>query len=92
MTSDSRRVALRGLQRPVPRGRSADSARRFMRQRGYPQEPVGFVEVDELCSYYYFDLPTGACVELEVIYEPATDTFTRCVTALRCYQRELVAS
>jgi hypothetical protein len=88
MTSDLRR----GLQSPAPRGRSVDSAQRFMLQRGYTQEPVGFIEVDELCTYYYFDLPSGAFVELEVIYEPASDTFTRCITGLRCRERELAAS
>lgn len=87
-----RQDMLRGLQSPAPRGRSLDSARRFMLKRGHSQAPVGFIEIDELCTYYYFDLPTAHLVELEVIYEPATDTFTRCITALRSYQRELVAS
>lgn len=88
MTSELRTA----LRRPVPKGRSVDSARRFMQRRGYPQEPVGFIEIDELCTYYFFDLPNGALVELEVIYDPATDVFTRCITGLRWCERELAAS
>lgn len=63
-----------------------------MAQRRFPVQPIGCIEIvdDELCTYYYFE--TGLqLVELEVIYSPITDKFTRTVTGA-WPQDELMAS
>lgn len=73
----------------VPKGRSADSARRFMEQRGHPVEPIGCIEIDELCTYYYFET-SHQLVELEVVYSPRTDAFTRTVTGVRLFSEHTV--
>lgn len=55
-----------------------------MRTKGHGElEPLGLIEVDDQCWYFYFLLPGGeTLVELEVILEPQHRRFVRRVTAM----------
>jgi hypothetical protein len=57
-------------------------AQNFMRIKGYPEiKPLGMVEVNETCWYYYYELPEGI-LELEVLFREDTRKFTRGVSSL----------
>lgn len=67
------------LRQPDLRTRQARAAAQYMEHKGYDGiRPLGFIPVDEECSYFYYKLPEGI-LELEVCASP--DGFGRRVTA-----------
>ena len=67
-----------------------------MRLKGHGNiAPLGCIEIDDGCSYFYYVLNDGSLIELEVVFDQDRKGYTRRVTAFVASAedvRELLAS